>query len=130
MVEGMGIIAVKIETRNAFECLKSTTEVINLARTAKKPVFIEYDTYRWLEHCGPNQDDHLGYRPQSEISKWKEQDPLLSLKEILISNFGVSNAALEVIQQEIANEVLEAFLQAKKDEFPNLDQSMSDVYAQ
>jgi len=130
MVEGMGIIAVKIETRNAFECLKSTTEVINLARTTKKPVFIEYDTYRWLEHCGPNQDDHLGYRPQSEISKWKEQDPLLSLKEILISNFGVSNAALEVIQQEIANEVLEAFLQAKKDEFPNLDQSMADVYAQ
>ena len=130
MVEGMGIIAVKIETRNAFECLKSTTEVINLARTTKKPVFIEYDTYRWLEHCGPNQDDHLGYRPQSEISKWKEQDPLLSLKEILISNFGVSNAALEVIQQEIAKEVLEAFLQAKKDEFPNLDQSMSDVYAQ
>jgi pyruvate dehydrogenase E1 component alpha subunit len=130
MVEGMGIIAVKIETRNAFECLKRTTEVINLARTTKKPVFIEFDTYRWLEHCGPNQDDHLGYRPQSEISKWKEQDPLLSLKEILISNFGVSNAALEVIQQEIANEVLEAFLQAKKDEFPNLDQSMSDVYAQ
>ena len=130
MVEGMGIIAVKIETRNAFECLKSTTEVINLARTTKKPVFIEYDTYRWLEHCGPNQDDHLGYRPQSEISKWKEQDPLLSLREILISNFGVSNAALEVIQQEIANEVLEAFLQARKDEFPNLDQSMSDVYAQ
>ena len=129
MVEGMGIIAVKIETRNAFECLKSTTEVINLARTTKKPVFIEYDTYRWLEHCGPNQDDHLGYRPQSEISKWKEQDPLLSLKGILISDFGVSNAALEVIQQEIANEVLAAFLQAKKDEFPTLDQSMSDVYA-
>lgn len=93
-------------------------------------MFIEYDTYRWLEHCGPNQDDHLGYRPQGEISKWKEQDPLLSLKEILISDFGVSNAALEVIQQEIANEVLEAFLQAKKDGFPNLDQSMSDVYAQ
>ena len=130
MVEGMGIIAVKIETRNAFECLKSTTEVINLARTTKKPVFIEYDTYRWLEHCGPNQDDHLGYRPQSEISKWKEQDPLLNLKEILISDFKVSNAALEVIQQEIANEVLAAFLQAKKDEFPTLDQSMSDVYAQ
>jgi pyruvate dehydrogenase E1 component alpha subunit len=130
MVEGMGIIAVKIETHNAFKCLKSTTQVINLARTTKKPVFIEYDTYRWLEHCGPNQDDHLGYRPQSEISKWKEQDPLLSLKEILISNFGVSNAALELIQQEIAKEVLEAFLQAKKDEFPNLDQSMSDVYAQ
>ena len=129
MVEGMGIIAVKIETRNAFECLKSTTEVINLARTTKKPVFIEYNTYRWLEHCGPNQDDHLGYRPQSEISKWKEQDPLLSLKGILISDFGVSNAALEVIQQEIANEVLAAFLQAKKDEFPTLDQSMSDVYA-
>ena len=129
MVEGMGIIAVKIDTRNAFECLKSTTEVINLARTTRKPVFIEYDTYRWLEHCGPNQDDHLGYRPQSEISKWKEQDPLLSLKEILISDFGVSKAALEAIQREIANEVLAAFLQAKQDEFPTLDQSISDVYA-
>jgi len=129
MVESLGIIAVKIETRNVFECLKSTTKLINMARTTKKPIFIEYDTYRWLEHCGPNQDDHLGYRPQSEIFKWKEQDPLLSLKEILISNFGVSNAELKVIQQEMANEVLAAFIQAKKDEFPTLDQSMSDVYA-
>jgi pyruvate dehydrogenase E1 component alpha subunit len=129
MVNGMGIKSVKIETTNVLDCLNKTTEIIKLARTSKKPVFIEYDTYRWLEHCGPNDDDYLGYRPQGELNKWKEKDPVSNLGKILTSDFGISDSKIQEIHDEIEIEVLAAFDQAKKDEFPTLEQSQADVYA-
>ena len=129
MVNGMGIKSVKIETTNVLDCLNKTTEIIKLARTSKKPVFIEYDTYRWLEHCGPNDDDDLGYRPQGELNKWKEKDPVSNLGKILISDFGISDSELQAIHDKIEIEVLAAFDQAKKDKFPTLEQSQADVYA-
>jgi TPP-dependent pyruvate/acetoin dehydrogenase alpha subunit len=129
MVNGMGIKSVKIETTNVLDCLNKTTEIIKLARTSKKPVFIEYDTYRWLEHCGPNDDDYLGYRPQGELNKWKEKDPVSNLRKILTSDFGISDSEIREIHEEIEIEVLAAFDQAKKDKFPTLEQSQADVYA-
>ena len=129
MVNGMGIKSVKVETTNVLDCLNKTTEIIKLARTSKKPVFIEYDTYRWLEHCGPNDDDYLGYRPQGELNKWKEKDPVSNLGKILTSDFGISDSEIQEIHDEIEIEVLAAFDQAKKDKFPTLEQSRADVYA-
>lgn len=129
MVNGMGVKSVKIETINVLDCLNKTTEMIKLARASRKPVFIEYDTYRWLEHCGPNDDDYLGYRPQGELNKWKEKDPVSNLGKILISDYGISDSELQVIHDEIEIEILAAFDQAKKDKFPTLEQSQADVYA-
>jgi len=38
-------------------------EAIIRARGGKGPAFLEFKTYRWYEHCGPLEDQHLGYRP-------------------------------------------------------------------
>ena len=129
MVSAMGINAVKIETADVINCFNLTTEVINQARVEKKPVFIEYDTYRWLEHCGPNDDDSLGYRPAGELSRWKSEDSISKLENVLTSDYGVSDSSIKEILKKISEEVLLAFNQAKKDEFPTLEQSVVDVYA-
>lgn len=129
MVNGMGINAVKIKTSDVINCLKLTTEVINQARLERKPVFIEYDTYRWLEHCGPNDDDSLGYRPAGELSKWKSEDSISKLENILTIDYGVSDSSIKEILKKISKEVLLAFKKAKTDEFPTLEQSVTDVYA-
>jgi len=129
MVGAMGINAVKIKTADVVNCLNLTTEVINQARVEKKPVFIEYDTYRWLEHCGPNDDDSLGYRPAGELSRWKSEDSISKLENVLTSDYGVSDSSIKEILKKISEEVLLAFNQAKIDEFPTLEQSITDVYA-
>ncbi len=129
MVGAMGIKAFKIETFDVVDCLNKTTEVINQARSTKDPIFIEYNTYRWLEHCGPNDDDFLGYRPAGELDKWKVDDPISKLENILITSFGISSSLIKEIQDKISKEVLFAFDQAKKDEFPTLEQSVTDIYA-
>ena len=45
------------------------------------PVFLELHTYRWREHCGPNEDVHLGYRSRAELTAWQERCPLRRLEE-------------------------------------------------
>lgn len=76
MVKAMGI-SVHHGNGNDVE------EVFRIVKNAKKsisqgggPQFIEFDTYRWREHCGPNYDNDLGYREESEFLYWKKKDPL------------------------------------------------------
>ena len=45
-------------------------------RSGNGPMFIEFKTYRWREHCGPNYDNNLGYRDESEFLRWKKNDPI------------------------------------------------------
>ena len=47
----------------------------------------------------------------------------------LTSDFGVSDSSIKEILKKISEEVLLAFNQAKIDEFPTLEQSVTDVYA-
>ena len=49
---------------NPIDLYKNLKKVLN---NNYEPVFIEVSTYRYLEHCGPNQDDDLNYRPAEEI---------------------------------------------------------------
>jgi len=41
-----------------------------------RPCVLEFATWRYYEHCGPGQDDHLGYREEEQIKHWAERDPL------------------------------------------------------
>ena len=48
------------------------------------PVFLEFETYRHLEHCGPNNDDNLGYRDKNQIKNWKRKDPIKNYENKLL----------------------------------------------
>ena len=53
---------------NSYKCLDSIISKIKSEDVC--PWFIEFETYRWREHCGVNFDDNLGYRDQIEVKKW------------------------------------------------------------
>lgn len=38
------------------------------------PTFLEIPTWRHLEHCGPNNDDHLDYRKETPPNDWETKD--------------------------------------------------------
>ena len=56
---------------------------INFANKTKKPLFIEIKNFRFIEHCGPNNDDHLKYRSPNEIQFWNKNDALKILERYL-----------------------------------------------
>ena len=70
------VIGVPQEDGNNVESVYSTVQHAVKQARENIPVFLEFKTYRWLEHCGPNWDDHLGYRQENELEEWKKRCPL------------------------------------------------------
>ena len=81
IANGVGIDGKKIDGNNVFEIHKKTKKIINTVRSKSKPYIISFDTFRHLEHCGPNNDDHLAYRSKIYVSNWLNKDPLNKIRK-------------------------------------------------
>jgi pyruvate dehydrogenase E1 component alpha subunit len=84
-------------------------DYVNGARNGK-PLFIEVKTYRHLEHCGPNNDDNLGYRDETITKFWLDRDPLLICEKQLkaAGEWGGISDHLIKIEDEIQAEMIYA----------------------
>lgn len=101
--------------------LESIESSVRLARDSAGPSFIEIPTYRYVQHCGPDNDDHLGYRSPGEIALWKDMDPLV------INQVKHHPTDGDVIA--ITNEINEAFEHAKAAPFPDESEVGKYTYA-
>ena len=64
-------------------------QISNIAiREVRKnvPYVLQFETFRRYEHCGPNIDDSLGYRTDSELDSYAKRDPLEVLKQKVIAS--------------------------------------------
>jgi len=123
LVKSFGIQAYKCNGNNVLDSYNTLIKARNFLLKKKQPVFIEFSTYRWLEHCGPNYDNDLKYRSEDEFNNWKKKDPIKILKQYLKKNF-----SHEKIEKKIKNEINNAFKFALKSKFPSKI-SEEDVYA-
>ncbi|MBT3667665.1 MAG: thiamine pyrophosphate-dependent dehydrogenase E1 component subunit alpha, partial [Opitutae bacterium] len=98
-----------------------TREAVSRIHQGRGPQFLEFETYRWLEHCGPNEDDHLGYRPEQELQMWKEKCPIKRTRKHLLDEGLVSESELVSIQKTIESEIHKAFQFARSSPAPNPD---------
>ena len=76
MVRAMGISAQHGNGNDVEEVARKVKHAKTMILKSEGPQFLEFDTYRWREHCGPNFDNNIGYREESEFLKWKKKDPL------------------------------------------------------
>ena len=118
MVDAIGIESSHFEGNDSIEVYKAVQKVIKKIRSTGKPQFIEISTYRWLEHCGPNDDNNLGYRDIKEFELWKNNDPILNLESYLRSNEVLTDVLINSMKKEIEKELNEAFIFAENSSFP------------
>lgn len=104
-------------------------EAANRARAGEGPQFIELETYRWREHCGPNFDDELNYRCSEEIAAGKQRCPVANMRAKLINGRLASEAMLDAMEHEIAVEIDEAFRFALSSPIPVGADAAMKVYA-
>lgn len=88
------------------------------------PFLIECPTYRWLEHCGPNCDDHLGYRPYGELKTWKNKCPI----QVICKKHKLSQSELDHLTSNIQQEIDNVFDLVMEDDFPSLESLFNHVY--
>lgn len=92
------------------------------------PHFLEFETYRWYEHCGPNYDNDLGYRTEDEFLSWKIRDPIETFKKYLIETCQLSNQTLQAMEDNIHQEIKVAFEFAEMSPFPNPIEAITGQY--
>ncbi len=113
---------------DALKVFQKTTTALRQIRSGGGPYFLEFATYRWREHCGPNFDNDLGYRTEEEFLSWKARDPIESLETQLLKQAVINKTDIEKIQASIQKEVDEAFDFAEKSPFPDPEEAFLGLF--
>lgn len=129
LVRGHGIESHFADGNNVETVYNLSRAAVEKARRGEGPVFLEFATYRWREHCGPNFDNHIGYRTNEEYEEWLKRDPLALYRTELI-DAGVATAdALDTVASELTTEMDAAVEFAKSSPFPAPQRAQQHVYA-
>lgn len=129
IAEAHGIPAKQGDGNQVEEVMIYTKEAIEYIRSKKGPMLLEFVTYRFREHCGPNYDIDLGYRTKEEVDHWQAHCPIRQLKEKLIKNNLISFDEIKEMEKMIDYEINEAFVYAKNSPFPNQNELLTHIYA-
>ena len=128
MVAAMGMKTANCDGNDVLACNKLVKNAVEHIRATGQPFFLEFSTYRWREHCGPDFDNDLDYRSKEEFEFWQSRDPIKLIENSLFLNsqFQATKAAYEI---SITNEIDIAFIAAELAPFGNSEIATKGVYA-
>jgi acetoin:2,6-dichlorophenolindophenol oxidoreductase subunit alpha len=120
-----GLERILIDGNDADVVYRTAQAAFAKARAGGGPSLIECLTYR---HSGHSRADPAKYRPEGELEKWKERDPVKVYRERL-KQFGVDDKAIVAIENDVRRIVDDATEACKAAPMPPLDILTTDVYA-
>jgi acetoin:2,6-dichlorophenolindophenol oxidoreductase subunit alpha len=120
-----GLEKIVIDGNDADVVYREAIKAYDKARSGGGPSLIECLTYR---HSGHSRADPAKYRPEGELEKWKERDPIKIYRERL-KQFGVSDAVIAKIDADVRKVVDDATEACKAAPNPPMDILFTDVYA-
>jgi len=109
MVSAIGIESISVSSYEISRLIAEAQYAVQYVRESGKPFFLEVETARYLEHCGPNDDSHLGYRDLPALEELKKKDPMLALA----SNLSRKGVDLVSIESELRQFVDDVFSQVE-----------------
>ncbi len=128
LVRHIGMKSEAGEGNDAVSVYNSVNRAVKEMRVKNEPRFFEFTTYRWREHCGPNYDNDIGYRRESEFLEWMKKDPIAGLESEVLNKSIMEKADLEQMQQQIDFEVEQAFSFALDSDFPDPREAFTGVF--
>jgi len=120
-----GLERIVIDGNDADIVYRAAASAYAKARAGLGPSLIECLTYR---HSGHSRADPAKYRPEGELEKWKERDPIKIYRERLVQ-FGIGEDAIRALETDVRRRVDEATEKCKAAPPPSLDLLTTDVYA-
>jgi TPP-dependent pyruvate/acetoin dehydrogenase alpha subunit len=120
-----GLERIVIDGNDADVVYRTAQAAYQKARAGGGPSLIECLTYR---HSGHSRADPAKYRPEGELERWKQRDPIKIYRERLLQ-FGVSEKTMADIDAEVRKLVDDATEVCKAAPSPPADSLTTDVYA-
>src|SRR3954462_13410915 len=120
-----GLPRIVIDGNDADVVYRTARDAYDKARDGGGPSLIECMTYRYSGH---SRADPAKYRPEGELEKWKERDPL-KIYRARLAQFGIADDVIAEIETDVKRIVDEATEACKASPMPPLDLLTTDVYA-
>lgn len=130
IARAIGINSTKLPGNDVTKIYNLSKKILKNIKKNSKPHLVIIDTFRRLEHCGPNNDDHLGYRSKKYIKKWLKNDPLKKIEKYILTSKIMSELRLKKTKIKIEKEILLAFQFAERSKFPPKRALFEDIYAE
>jgi TPP-dependent pyruvate/acetoin dehydrogenase alpha subunit len=111
----MEIPATVIDGMDVWATRETALDVFERVRAGEGPSFVEARTYRFVGH---SRSDPGKYRPEGELERWQERDPLLVAAKRLREEHKVSSAELEEIAADVERELADVEQAALEAPFP------------
>jgi len=118
-VDGMDVLAVRDLMRR----------VVEPVRAGQGPFFIEAMTYRFMGHS-MSDPAHGHYRTKEEVDDQRKRDPLVILKETILSKGMGFEADFKQLEKEVGEVVTAAVTFADESPFPASSELFNDVLAE
>jgi TPP-dependent pyruvate/acetoin dehydrogenase alpha subunit len=120
-----GLEPIIVDGQDADAVYRSALTAYDRARSGGGPSLIECKTYRYSGH---SRADPAKYRPEGELERWKQRDPIVIYRERL-KQFGVKDNVIADIENDVKGKVDAATEKCKAAPPPPLDILARDVYA-
>lgn len=130
MAQAHGVFSSSGDGNIVLDVYTQTQQAVERARQGKGPSFLEFTTYRWLEHCGYADDHHLPVRCAATGLAWKKRCPLKQFETLLVQDGVYSTEFLQAIVVKMQTEAQQALLQAEEAPWPDHATADAKVYAQ
>jgi pyruvate dehydrogenase E1 component alpha subunit len=105
---------------------------VRTCRSGNGPVFLEFLTYRYRGHVGPDdniQGHHTDIRPMEEIEQWLERDPVRRMENSVMERGLTDLEGLQSMRDEADREVKDAIFYAENSPCPEPEDVGRYVFA-
>ncbi len=121
----------RVDGNNVLEVYDTAVKAIEQCREGRGPVFIEFLTYRFRGHVGPDdniQGSHTDIRPKAEVEEWLKKDPLLVFEKHLRDNNIMADEDFRALKESVEMEVKAANEFAVNSANPNKEEVCRYVF--
>lgn len=114
-----------VDGNDIEEVVPAMERAVVRARDGQGPTLLELMTYRWQGHFS---GDPSAYRPEGELEKWKEKDPIKIIKDRLMSKHGAKEKNLKAIHERVDAEIAEYVKFSLESPSPDPEDAVKHVY--
>jgi pyruvate dehydrogenase E1 component alpha subunit len=120
-----GLPSITVDGNDADEVYQVASAALSQARAGGGPSLIEAKTYR---HSGHSRADPGKYRPEGELERWMQRDPIVLYRDRLLA-LGFTELTLKDMEAGAMRKVDAAADTAKASPVPSIDDIEKNVWA-
>jgi pyruvate dehydrogenase E1 component alpha subunit len=121
---------VLVDGQDVVAMYEAVSVAIERARAGEGPSLVEGLTYRYEEHSlGLGRIRRGEYRPEEEIERWRERDPIVIHEKRLVEQGIATQEECDAVKDEVRKEIDEALEFARNSPFPEPEELFDDMFA-